>query len=134
MASVHKEILIEASPEAVWDAVRDVGRIHERLCPGFVVNTEMVDDGAARLVTFGNGMVVKEVIVDSDDARRRLVWTVRSERLAHHNGVMRIEDAGQGRSRALWTADVLPHAAADTVGPMMQQGLEAMKRRLDEAG
>ncbi|UAL11365.1 SRPBCC family protein [Caulobacter segnis] len=134
MASVHKEILIEASPEAVWDAVRDVGRIHERLCPGFVVNTEMVDDGAARLVTFGNGMVVKEVIVDSDDARRRLVWTVRSERLAHHNGVMRIEDAGQGRSRALWTADVLPHAAADAVGPMMQQGLEAMKRRLDEAG
>ena len=131
MASIHKDILIDASPEAVWDAVRDVGKIHERLCPGFVVNTEMVDDDTARMVTFGNGMVVKEVIVDSDDARRRLVWTAQSERLTHHNGVMRIEDAGQGRARAVWTADVLPHAAAETVGAMMAQGLAAMKARLE---
>lgn len=131
MASIHKDILIDARPEAVWDAVRDVGAIHERLCPGFVVATEMVDDGAARMVTFGNGMVVKELIVDSDDARRRLVWSARSERLAHHNGVMRVEDAGEGRTRAVWTADVLPHAAAQTVGPMMEMGLEAMKKKLE---
>lgn len=134
MAAIHKSILIEASPEAVWDAVRDIGRIHERLCPGFVVDTALVDDGAARMVTFGNGLVVKELIVDSDDARRRLVWSARSERLAHHNGVMQVEDAGEGRARAIWTADVLPHAAADSIGAMMQQGLEAMKRRLDGAG
>jgi hypothetical protein len=131
MASIHKDIIIDAAPDAVWDAVRDVGNIHERLCPGFVINTEMVDDGAARLVTFGNGMVVKEVIVDSDDARRRLVWTVQSERLTHHNGVMQVFDAGEGRSRAVWTADVLPHAAAETVGPMMEMGLAAMKARLE---
>jgi hypothetical protein len=133
MASIHKEILIDAAPEAVWDAVRDIGAIHERLCPGFVVDTRMVEgaDPAARMVTFGNGMTVKEVIVDCDDTRRRLVWTVESERLAHHNGVMRILDAGEGRSRAVWTADVLPHAAADSVGPMMGLGLEAMKRCLE---
>lgn len=45
-----------------------------------------------------------------------------------------IEDAGEGRARAVWIADVLPHAAADTVGPMMQMGLEVMKQRLDGAG
>ncbi len=131
MASVHKDILINAAPDAVWDAVRDVGKIHERLCPGFVVDTRMVDDDTARMVTFGNGMTVKEVIVDCDDARRRLVWTVESERLSHHNGVMQIEDAGEGRSRAVWTADVLPHAAAENVGAMMGMGLEAMKKRLE---
>lgn len=108
MASIHKDILIDASPEAVWDAVRDVGRIHERLCPGFVV--------------------------DCDETRRRLVWTAKSERLAHHNGAMQVEAAGQGRARAVWTADVLPHAAAETVGAMMEQGLAAMKARLDGAG
>ncbi len=133
MASIHKDILIAATPDVVWDAVRDVGKIHERLCPGFVTHTEMVDDGAARLVTFANGMVVKEVIVDSDAVRRRLVWTARSEGLVHHNGVMVVEDAGEGRSRAVWTADVLPHAAAETVGAMMGVGLEAMKKRLDGA-
>jgi hypothetical protein len=134
MASIHKDILINAAPDAVWDAVRDIGRIHDRLCPGFVVDTQLVEDGEplARMVTFGNGMVVKEVIVDSDDARRRLVWTAQSERLTHHNGVMTIEDAGEGRSRAIWTADVLPHAAAEPVGAMMAQGLAAMKARLEE--
>lgn len=131
MASIHKDILIDASPEAVWDAVRDIGKIHERLCPGFVIDTKLVDDGAARMVTFGNGMTVKEVIVDSDDARRRLVWTVESERLTHHNGVMQVEGAGEGRARAVWTADVLPHAAAETVGPMMEMGLAAMKKKLE---
>jgi hypothetical protein len=131
MASIHKDILINAAPETVWDAVRDVGKIHERLCPGFVVDTKMVDDDTARIVTFGNGMTVKEVIVDCDDARRRLVWTVESERLEHHNGVMQIEDAGDGRTRAIWTADVLPHAAAETVGPMMGMGLAAMKKALE---
>jgi hypothetical protein len=131
MASIHKDILINAAPDVVWDAVRDVGKIHERLCPGFVVDTQMADDGAARMVTFGNGMTVKEVIVDSDDTRRRLVWTVQSERLTHHNGVMQVFEAEGGQTRAVWTADVLPHAAAETVGPMMAMGLAAMKTRLE---
>ena len=33
MACIHKEIVIEASPEHVWAAVRDVGAVHERLTP-----------------------------------------------------------------------------------------------------
>jgi hypothetical protein len=38
MATIHKEIQIERSEEFVWDAIRDVGAIHQRLVPGFVVN------------------------------------------------------------------------------------------------
>jgi hypothetical protein len=62
MASIHKEIAVEARPEDVWDAVRDVGAVHERLAPGFVTDVKM--DGDARIVTFGNGMVARELIVD----------------------------------------------------------------------
>src|ERR1700761_9458266 len=113
MASIHKEIHIDAAPEAVWDAVRDIGRIHERLCPAFVVMTELEPDGGARLVTFGNGMQVREVIVSLDNERRRLVWTVESERLSHHNGVMQIFDAKDGGALAVWIADVLPDTAAE---------------------
>ncbi len=54
MASIRKEVQINARPEKVWDALRDVGALHTRLVPGFVVNTRM--DGNARVVTFGNGM------------------------------------------------------------------------------
>jgi uncharacterized protein YndB with AHSA1/START domain len=133
MASIRKEILIDAAPEAVWNAVRDIGAIHTRLAPGFVVDTRLVSDARseARMVTFGNGLMVKEVIVDLDDAQRRLVWMVESEQVTHHNGAMQIFDAGQGRSRAVWVADVLPHAAGQTFDTMMGQGMDAMKRCLE---
>ena len=65
MASIHQEIANDAPPGRVWDAVRDVGAIHGRLAPGFVVDTR-VEDGA-RVVTFGNGMVARELIVDLKD-------------------------------------------------------------------
>lgn len=133
MASIHQEILINATPEAVWDAARDIGALHTRLVSGFVVDTQLVAgaDPVVRMVTFANGMIAKEVIIDSDDVRRRLAWTIEGERVAHHNGVLQIFDAGDGRTRAVWTADVLPHALADSFGPMMGMGLEAMKRRFE---
>ena len=84
MASVRKEVQIKAPPEEVWDALRDVGALHTRLAPGFVVDTRM--DGTARIVTFGNGMVVREEIVDVDDATRRVAWAIVGGRFLHYNG------------------------------------------------
>jgi hypothetical protein len=34
MASVYRQIEIDASPELVWDVIRDVGAVHTRLAPG----------------------------------------------------------------------------------------------------
>jgi hypothetical protein len=133
MASIHKEILIMAPGEAVWDAARDVGALHTRLVPGFVAETTILAglDPVVRRVTFGDGLEVRETIVDLDDRQRRLVWTVESERVEHHNGSLQVFDAGPGASRAVWIADVLPHAIAETFGGMMEQGLAAMKRQLE---
>ena len=41
MATIHKEISIEASADHVWDALRDFGAVHERVAPGFVVATRL---------------------------------------------------------------------------------------------
>ena len=71
MATIRKEILIDAPSDRVWGAVRDVGAVHKRLAPGVVVDTRL--EGGARVVTFGNGLVVRELIVDVDDEARRLV-------------------------------------------------------------
>ena len=83
MASVHREISLPASPESVWDVVRDVGAVHTRFAPGFVVDTVMEE--GARTVTFANGFVARELIVEVDEGRRRLAYSVHSERLTHHN-------------------------------------------------
>ena len=131
MASIHKEISLAANPERVWDVVRDVGAVHTRFAPGFVV--DLVMEEGDRVVTFANGLVAREVIVDVDDARRRLVYSVRSERLNHHNASFEVISDGEG-SRLVWIADVLPNDAAVNVGAMMDEGLVAAKKALEGAG
>lgn len=129
MASIRKEIVTTARPSAVWDAIRDVGALHTRLVPGFVVDTRI--DGDARVVTFANGMVVKEPIIAVDEERRRLVWSAMGGPLSHYNASVQVFDDPSG-SRVAWIADFLPHEAAATVGPMMEAGMAAMKKKLDE--
>lgn len=67
MATVSEEIVTTAPPELVWDAISDIGALHTRLVVGFVVATRL--EPGARVVTFHNGMVVKEPIVTVDGAR-----------------------------------------------------------------
>jgi len=71
MASIRREVRIDARPETAWDALRDIGALHTRLVPGFVTDTRLED--GARIVTFGNGMVARELIVDVDETARRVV-------------------------------------------------------------
>ncbi|PYO52326.1 MAG: MxaD family protein [Candidatus Rokuibacteriota bacterium] len=131
MASIRKEILIEAAPEDVWAAVRDVGAVHERLAPGFVIDTRLEE--GARVVTFANGLVARELIVDVDDEARRLVWAVvGSGRLTHHNASMQVVADRAGRSRVIWVADLLPNEVARDIGALIEQGLAVMKKTLEK--
>ena len=131
MASIRIEHLIDAPANRVWDAVRDVSALHTRLVPGFVVDTRM--DGDARVVTFGNGVSVREVIVDLDDARRRFAYSIKGETLSHHHATNEIFDAGDGRCRFVWTADFLPDAAVEVMRPMMEQGAAVLKATQEKA-
>jgi hypothetical protein len=130
MASIRLEMNLHADPWNVWDAVRDVGAIHTRLAPDFVTDVKI--DGDARIVTFANGMTAKELIVDVDDAARRLVWTVVEGRPTHHNGSIQIFP-NNGGCRLVWIADLLPHDLAKPIGAMMQHGMDAMKKKLESA-
>jgi hypothetical protein len=130
MASIRLEMNLRADPWNVWDAVRDVGAIHTRLAPDFVTDVTM--DGDARIVTFANGMTAKELIVDVDDAARRLVWAVVEGRPTHHNGAIQVFP-NNGGCRLVWIADLLPHELAKPIGAMMQHGMDAMKKKLESA-
>jgi hypothetical protein len=125
MASIHKDILIEASAEDVWDAVRDFGALHTRLAPGFVLDTKL--DGDARIVTFSNGTVARELLVDCDDDRRRLAYAVISERLTQHSASIQIIADGDHRCRMIWITDMLPHEIAPYISAQMDQGGRAVQ-------
>ena len=128
MASIHKDIIIDAAPADVWDAERDCGAVHTRLVPGFVLDARL--DGDARIVTFSNGTVARELLVDCDDARRRLVYAVISERVKHYNASAQVFADGDTRSRMIWTVDVLPNEIAGYIEAQMAQGALAMQKAL----
>jgi hypothetical protein len=133
MASIHRDIPIDARPEDVWAAVRDFGAVHRRLAPGFVLDAQL--EGDARIVTFANGSVAREVLVDCDDTRQRLVYAVISERVKHYNASVQVVaqsgTQGETRARLIWTVDLLPNEIAPYIAGQMDQAAPAMQKALD---
>jgi carbon monoxide dehydrogenase subunit G len=129
MASIRKELIVDAPADHVWAALRDIGQVHTRLAREFVIDTRL--DGDSRLVTFANGEVVRERIVDIDDRARRLAYAVVDWRTTHHNASFQVTPDGDGRSRLTWITDLLPDSLADLVGRFVDQGCVAIKRTLE---
>lgn len=132
MATIRKEITVKATVEQAWDAMRDIGALHTRLVPGFVLDTKL--EPGARLVTFANGRVVRERIVTIDDAAHRLVWSATGDRLEHHSASAEVVADTDGRTRIVWVADLLPESVAEAVDQLMDHGMDAMKVALDRLG
>ena len=128
MASIHKDFIVDANPNDVWDALRDFSAVHQRLAPGFVAECRM--DGSDRIVTFSNGTVARELFVDCDEARRRLVYAVVSERIKQHSASAQVFAESDGRTRFVWIADVLPNEIAPYMDAQMHLGLLAMQKAL----
>ena len=129
MASVRREIVTKAAPDKVWSAVRDIGALHTRLVPGFVTDTKL--EGSVRIVTFGNGRVVREPIVTIDDEARRLVWTSEGGMARHYNGAVQVTANADGSSTVVWIADFLPDDITAAIAGAIDTGMAVMKKTLD---
>jgi hypothetical protein len=129
MASITKNIDTVAPVGAVWSALRDIGALHTRLIPGFVVDTVL--DGDARIVTFANGMVIREPIIAIDEEHRRVVWGADGPQFEHYNGSAQAIEQADDTTVVVWTADFKPDELADVVDEMMTSGAAAMKTALD---
>jgi hypothetical protein len=129
MASIIKEFFIDASADDVWEAVRDVGAVHQRLVPGILVGAHL--EGEARIVTFANGMVLRELIVTLDNESRRFVYASVGGRAAHHNASIQVFADEEQQSRVVWITDVLPDALVPSITALVEQGSQVMKQTLE---
>ncbi len=118
-----------AGADEVWSAVRDIGALHTRLVPGFVTDTCL--EPGARIVTFGNGMVLREPIIAINDDVRRLVWSARGGPYTHYNASLQAFAEDGGITRVVWIADFLPDALASDQHAAMETALRIMKTTLD---
>src|SRR5438105_2916229 len=130
MSSIIKEIVVGTSAEQAWDALRDVGALHDRLVRGFVLETVL--EGDTRVVTFANGLVVREHIVTIDNQARRLAYTNELEGATFHAASAQVFDGdADGTCRFVWITDVLPDALAVPVEAMMSAGIASVKQTLE---
>ena len=128
MATIYEEIELDRAPAEVWEVVGDWDQGPVRMAPGFV--TASVRDCPDRLVSFINGVTVREVLLGRDDARLRVAWSIVDSAATHHNGAFEVHAAEGGRTRLTWIADVLPEAAAANFGEMMRHGMGVMSKAL----
>ena len=129
MATNRQEISLDAPADKVWDAVRDFAQVHTRVAPGFLTKLEI--DKGDRVLTFFNGLVARERLVTRDDDNRRLVYAVVDGRASHYNGAVQVIPDGAGKSRLVWTIDLLPDELAPAVAGMMEAAVAPMKKTLE---
>jgi hypothetical protein len=129
MGTIRSELKTAASASEVWAAIRDIGALHTRLVPGFVVDTKL--EPGIRVVTFANGVTLREPIVSLDDEARRLAWTHEGGRARHYNGVLQVSELPDGATSVVWTADFLPDDVQGYLSRAIEAGMAAMQRALD---
>jgi hypothetical protein len=129
MGTIRAELKTAAKASDVWSAICDIGALHTRLVPGFVVDTKL--EPGTRVVTFVNGVTLREPIVSLDDEARRLVWTHEGGRAQHYNGALEVCGLPDGLTSVVWTADFLPDDVQDYFSRAIDAGMAAMQRSLD---
>jgi hypothetical protein len=134
MATIVKEIQINANADRVWSALADFGALHTRLATGFVTDTKLQDEGQTRIVTFSNGSIAKEILVGLDDERRRIAYSIKdSEQITQHSASAQIFADEPNKCRFVWTADVLPDAIVPYMSEQMDLGAACIKQTLEAA-
>jgi hypothetical protein len=133
MASIIREVRINASADAVWKVIGDFATGPSRMARGYVVDTQV--DGDHRVVTFVTGAVVRERFVSVDDDARRLVYAIVDGSLqpAHDNAAMQVIPDGDHGCRLVWIHDVLPDDLSVALEASMTRGLAVIQQTLDSA-
>jgi hypothetical protein len=131
MTHIHRDVLVDAPAGTLWEAVRDPAALHTKLVPGLVANTRM--DGDARIVTFVNGVTVRERIIDIDDKDKRLVWSIVGAPVTHHQGAMQVTAVNDAQCRISWDTDILPPEMAELARPNMDAAMAIIARRFQGA-
>ena len=129
MAAVHIETRIRASAAQVWQALAATGDAH-RAFAGVLKDSRM-ESADLRIATFANGLVVKERIVSVEPERMRIAYSVIESQFVHHSASMQVVARADNECDFIWTADVLPHAAAASITPLMEQGAKALQQVME---
>lgn len=129
MASIHQQVAVGVDVQRAWQALRNVGNAHQLFAP-VLTNSRL--DGDTRTVTFANGMVLHERILDVDDQRHRVAYSaLDAPGTAYHHASMELVEDGEGRCVFRWTTDFFPPEVSGNIAPLVDAGTRAFKTNLE---
>lgn len=129
MASVIREIIIDAAPAEVWEAVNDFANGPLKMAPGVFVDCRM-DEPDIRTLVFADGTVARERLIARDEQARRIVWGWVGDEVAHDNTSMQVFAADETRSRLVWIHDTLPDELTGWLATAMDQMVSVFQQSL----
>jgi len=122
MAKATAELQMKASPDAVWEVVRDFHGLGNWM-PGIESSRSEGDDRVLSMM----GMEIREHLVKLDDAGRAITYAITDGApVETHEVTITVHDDGTG-SRVTWDVDATPDDMAGLMQGIYQQSLEALK-------
>lgn len=129
MATIRKEIMIEAPAPYVWAALREAGTAEH--CLGFAVDARL--EGHAWEAMFSGAAAVRAILTAFDENLRRLACAVGRARSMQHKASFHVSSDGAARSLLVWTTDVGPDDAVPAIGDAIEGSAAVLKRALEGA-
>jgi len=134
MATVRREIDIEAAAADVWEIISDFSTGPQRMAPGLVTDCRL-DTPEVRVVTFANGTVARERLIGIDHHTRRLAFSIIGDTVhpTHDNASMEVIVSAHNRTHFVFIHDVLPNELATPMGAAMDHAILTLKRAMEES-
>ena len=129
MATIQLSADVTRSPNDVWKRVQAID--WPKHLTNMIHDVEVTGPDT-RVCHMQDGGKLFEKVVSTDHETRRQVYSVQESPfgLEHHNASMQVFVADGGRSRVVWTTDVLPDAFAEQMKPMLEGEFQTIVARL----
>jgi hypothetical protein len=125
MASLREHIWLAASADAVWRIVGDPLSL-QKWVPS-VLTSSM--EGRLRTLVLKRGGTVVEEILNVDERRRRIQYSVRAGLpVDHHLGTVDVIEAGKERCLVIYSTDVTPDTIEKGIGAAISGSLQVLGR------
>ncbi len=126
MSTATAELAMNATPDAVWEVVRDFYGID-----GWMPGIETCEaDGDDRLIGM-MGMTIREHLVKLDEAGKALTYSITDGApVESHEATITVHDADSG-SRVTWDVTATPDDMANLMVGLYQQALDALKNKVE---
>jgi hypothetical protein len=127
MASIIKEIEVNADAGEAWKRVADAGGVDKLV--GMITACRL--EGDRRYCTMADGSKVVERVISIDHPNMRLAYTITEGPipLEYHSASMQVHGSDKG-TRLVWTWDFKPDGLSEAIEPILKTAADSIRAAL----